>query len=83
MVDQVQKEHKIKQEVLITHLARELSLLRENAAPADQQALSLRVSLRVNMLPRLLDGDLLGYREHGPLLDHLIVFEQMISKYND
>jgi hypothetical protein len=35
------------------------------------------------MLPRLLDGDLLGYREHGTLLDHLIVLEQMISKYND
>jgi len=30
-----------------------------------------------------LDGDLLRYREHGTLLDHLIVFEQMISKYND
>ena len=77
------KEQKIKQAVLLAHLARELSLLGEDAAPTDQRVLSLRVPLRVNVLPRLLDGDLLGYREHGTLLDHLIVLEQMISKYND
>jgi hypothetical protein len=77
------QEHKSKQAVLLAHLHRELSLLGEEAALGDRQALSLRVPIRVNVIPRLLDGELLGYREHGTLLDHLIVLEQMISKYND
>ena len=77
------QEHKSKQAVLLAHLHRELSLLGEEASPGDRHALSLRVPIRVNVIPRLLDGDLLGYREHGTLLDHLILLEQMISRYND
>lgn len=77
------QEHKSKQAVLLAHLHRELSLLGEEASPGNRHTLSLRVPIRVNVIPRLLDGNLLGYREHGTLLDHLIVLEQMISKYND
>jgi hypothetical protein len=77
------QEQKNKQAALLAHLHRELSLLGEEALPGDRHALSLRVPIRVNVIPRLLDGDLLGYREHGTLLDHLILLEQMISKYND
>src|SRR5215212_1292193 len=58
------QEHKSKQAVLLTHLHRELSLLGEEDSLGDRHALSLRVPIRVNVIPRLLDGDLLGYREH-------------------
>ena len=77
------QEQKSKQAVLLAHLHRELSLLGEQTTPGDGQALSLRVPIRVNVIPRLLDGELLAYREHRTLLEHLIVLEQMIGKYND
>ena len=67
------RELQSKQAVLLAHLHRELSLLGDEDAPGDRHELS----------PRLLDGELLAYREHGTLVDHLIVLEQVIGKYND
>ena len=77
------RELQSKQAVLLAHLHRELSLLGDEDAPGDRHELSLRVPIRVNVIPRLLDGELLAYREHGTLVDHLIVLEQVIGKYND
>ena len=69
--------------VLLAHLQRELSLLSLDTAQDDRQALSLRVPIRVNVIPRLLDGSLLEYRRHAPLVEHLIVLERVIARYND
>lgn len=69
--------------VLLAHLQRELSLLSADAALDHRQALSLRVPIRVSVIPRLLDGSLLEYRRHATLVDHLIVLEQVITRYND
>lgn len=69
--------------VLLAHLQRELSLLGADAARDERQALSLRVPIRVNVIPRLLDGSLLEYRRHATLVEHLIVLEQVITRYND
>ena len=77
-----QEQHR-KQAVLLTHLRHELSLLGQQAPASDPQALSLRVPIRVNVIPRLLDGELLAYREHATLLEHLILLEQVIGRYND
>lgn len=77
------QEHNAKQEVLLEHLRRELGLLRKDETPIDPEVLNLHVPIRVNVIPRLLDGELLEYRKHGTLIDHLILLEQLISRYND
>jgi hypothetical protein len=77
------QEQASQREVLLKHLQRELSLLTPDTALGQEDAYALRVPLRVNVVSRLLDGALLDYRRYATLVDHLIVLERAIARYND
>ena len=77
------QEQTRKQSMLIENLKREISLLGQDTAPADSRVMNVRLPTRLNVIPRLLDGELLEEKEYRNLVDRLIVLEQLVGRYND